>query len=50
MAGHWKQHELRDGTYNYIDHLDILEMMNVYNENNFRDYERKRKEQELRNG
>lgn len=32
-AGFWKQHELWDGTYTYIDLLDIIEMMQVKAEN-----------------
>jgi len=39
LAGHWKQHELWDGTYTYSNFLDILEVMLVQNENKFRDYE-----------
>jgi hypothetical protein len=33
MAGLWRQSELKDGSYNYIDLLDILEMMTVQAEN-----------------
>jgi hypothetical protein len=51
MAGHWKQHQLWDGTYNYIDLLNINEMMLVENENRRRDYEhKKQKEAALKNG
>jgi hypothetical protein len=39
MAGFWKQHEVTDGTYNYIDWLYIMESMQVQNENQWRDYE-----------
>ena len=33
MAGHWKQHELWDGTYIIDDLMDIHEMMIVKSEN-----------------
>lgn len=39
MAHYWAQKELKDGTYNFIDLLDILEMIDVENENKWRDYE-----------
>ena len=39
MAHYWAQKELKDGTYNFIDLLDILEMMDVENENKWRDHE-----------
>ncbi len=32
-AGHWKQHELWDGTYTLDDLLDITEMIRVMREN-----------------
>ncbi|WP_333813308.1 DUF6889 family protein [Muricomes intestini] len=43
MAHYWAQKELKDGTYNYIDLLDILEAMDVENENRWRDYEHERR-------
>jgi hypothetical protein len=43
MAGLWRQRELKDGTYSYIDFLNILEMINVENENKHRDYEAQRR-------
>jgi len=46
MAGLWRQHELKDGTYNYVDLLDILEMMNVQSENQERAKEQARRELE----
>ena len=33
MAGHWRQHQLWDGTYTIDDLLDIHEIMMVKNEN-----------------
>lgn len=33
MAGHWRQHELWDGTYTIIDLFDVHEMMDVMQEN-----------------
>lgn len=33
IAGHWKQHELWDGTYTLSDLLDIHEIMAVEAEN-----------------
>ena len=33
LAGHWRQHELWDGTYTLDDLLDIQEVMTVHNEN-----------------
>ena len=35
-AGYWKQHELWDGTYNLDDLLDIVEMIRVKRENDYR--------------
>ena len=35
-AGHWKQHELWDGTYTLDDLLDIVELIRVKNENQAR--------------
>ena len=32
-AGHWRQHELWDGTYTLDDLLDITEMIRVMREN-----------------
>ena len=32
-AGHWRQHELWDGTYTLDDLLDITEMIRVIREN-----------------
>jgi hypothetical protein len=32
-AGHWRQHELCDGTYTLDDLLDITEMIRVMREN-----------------
>jgi hypothetical protein len=43
MAHYWAQKELKDGTYNYIDLLDILEAMDVESENRWRDYEHERR-------
>lgn len=39
LSGYWKQHELTDGTYTYMDWLDITEAIQVQRENQFRDYE-----------
>ena len=44
MAGFWKQHELKDGTYDYIDLLDIWEAMNVQSENTERAKEQAKRE------
>ena len=38
-AGHWKQHELWDGTYTLDDLLDITEMIRVMRENEYRSME-----------
>lgn len=40
IAGHWRQHELWDGTYTIDDLADIHEMMIIQNENEqiMRDY------------
>ena len=35
-AGHWRQHELWDGTYTLDDLLDIVELIRVKRENDFR--------------
>ncbi len=35
-AGYWKQHELWDGTYNLDDLLDVVEMIRVKRENEWR--------------
>jgi hypothetical protein len=35
----WKQKEAKDGTYNYLDLLDALEIVVVRNENNRRSIE-----------
>ena len=35
-AGMWKQHELWDGTYTLDDLLDIVEVIRVRRENEFR--------------
>ena len=32
-AGHWRQHELWDGTYTLDDLLDIVELIRVRREN-----------------
>jgi hypothetical protein len=51
MAGLWRQHELWDGTYTYVDFLDIQEMLLVQNENRRRDFdhaEQKRKLQAVK--
>ena len=32
-AGHWRQHELWDGTYTLDDLLDIVELIRVKREN-----------------
>jgi hypothetical protein len=41
MAGHWKQHELWDGTYNFEDLVDWHEAMRIKtaNEALIRQYE-----------
>jgi hypothetical protein len=44
IRGYWKQAELKDGTYTYLDLLDIIEMIQVENENNRRDYEQARRD------
>ena len=35
-AGHWRQHELWDGTYTLDDLLDIVELIRVKRENEVR--------------
>lgn len=35
-AGLWRQYELKDGTYNFIDFLNILEVLTVKSENDHR--------------
>ena len=35
-AGHWRQHELWDGTYTLDDLLDIAELIRVKHENEYR--------------
>ena len=35
-AGHWRQHELWDGTYTLDDLLDIVELIRVRRENEYR--------------
>ena len=35
-AGHWRQHELWDGTYTLDDLLDIVELIRVKHENEYR--------------
>ena len=35
-AGHWRQHELWDGTYTLDDLLDIVELIRVRRENEAR--------------
>ena len=35
-AGHWQQHELWDGTYTLDDLLDIVELIRVKHENEYR--------------
>jgi len=35
-TGHWQQHELWDGTYTLDDLLDIVEMIRVKRENEYR--------------
>ena len=35
-AGHWQQHELWDGTYTLDDLLDIVELIRVKRENEYR--------------
>ena len=35
-AGHWRQHELWDGTYTLDDLLDIVELIRVRRENESR--------------
>lgn len=47
MAHLWKQKELKDGTYSYIDLLDILEAINVENENKWRDYEHEKNRRQM---
>jgi len=44
MAGLWQQSELK--TYNYVDLLNILEMMTVQSENVKRDRDWARREQD----
>lgn len=44
QARYWTQKELKDGTYNYIDLLDILEVMAVDMENRCRDADAAREE------
>lgn len=39
IDGMWRQHELWDGTYTFVDWLDALEIIQVKNENNLRAYE-----------
>jgi hypothetical protein len=46
MAGLWKQHEIKDGTYSYVDLLDVLEAMNVDVENRYRDFDAQRRDAE----
>ena len=41
-AGYWKQHETWDGTYTLDDLLDIVEMIRVKRENEYRMMEVKR--------
>ena len=36
---YWTLKEAKDGTYSYIDLLNMLEMINVDSENRHRDYE-----------
>lgn len=36
VAGHWRQHELWDGTYTVDDLLDIHEAMDAHEENKIR--------------
>ena len=43
-AGHWRQHELWDGTYTLDDLLDITEMIRVMRENEYRSMEAARSE------
>jgi len=40
---YWQQKELKDGTYDYLDWLDMIEIINVDNENKRRDYEYRRR-------
>jgi hypothetical protein len=47
MAGFWKQHELWDGTYTYIDFLDIRESILVESENRTRARERAKEESKM---
>ena len=35
-AGHWRQHELWDGTYTLDDLLDAVELIRVKRENEYR--------------
>ena len=39
LAGHWRQSELSDGTYDLDDLMDIVEVMQVKNENERRQRE-----------
>ena len=36
ITGFWKQHELWDGTYTFNDWLDVVEIIEVKNENEYR--------------
>ena len=36
----WRQHELRDGTYTLDDLLDIVELIRVKHENEYRAWRR----------
>ncbi len=47
MAHYWTQKELKDGTYSYLDLLDILEMMKVENENRRRDYDHEKNRRQI---
>ena len=50
VAGHWKHHELWDGTYDLDDLLDILEVMQVKAENERRAHEQAEIEAEMKRG
>jgi hypothetical protein len=38
-SGYASYKDFKDGIYNYIDLLNILEIIEVYNENRYRDFE-----------
>jgi len=46
----WKQHELWDGTYTLEDFLDIMELITVMDENEYREQENSKLQQQLQGG